>query len=78
MKSTFLKVFTLLLTISTLAVFSGCKKDPDTIATVIVLNEDGMVVPGATVRYFRTLRRAHPHPTNCDSIPLLLQMVPVK
>jgi hypothetical protein len=62
MKSTFLKVFTLLLTISTLAVFSGCKKDPDTIATVIVLNEDGMVVPGATVRLFSNPSESPPPP----------------
>ncbi len=62
MKSTFLKVFTLLLTISTLAVFSGCKKDADTIATVIVLNEDGMVVPGATVRLFSNPSESPPPP----------------
>jgi hypothetical protein len=62
MKSTFLKVFTLTLAISTLAVFSGCKKDPDTIATVIVLNEDGMVVPGATVRLFSNPSESPPPP----------------
>lgn len=62
MKSTFLKLFTLLVAISTLAVLSGCKKDPDTIATVIVLNEDGMVVPGATVRLFSNPSESPPPP----------------
>jgi hypothetical protein len=31
---------------------SGCKKDKQTIATVTVVNEDGEVVPGATVRLY--------------------------
>jgi hypothetical protein len=62
MKSTFLKVFVLLVSIFTIAVFSGCKKDPDTIATVIVLNDAGMVVPGATVRLFSNPSENPPPP----------------
>ncbi len=32
--------------------FVSCKKDVETIATVIVKNESGDVIPGATVRLF--------------------------
>jgi len=52
-----MKKFTSLLTFGTLAllavlVISSCKKDLETIATVIVLNANGNPVPGATVRLF--------------------------
>ncbi len=62
MKSTFLKLFTVGLALSTIALFSGCKKDADTIATIIILNEDGLVVPGATVRLFSNPSESPPPP----------------
>jgi hypothetical protein len=62
MKVTSTRLFTVALSAALLLVFAGCKKDPDTIATVIVLNEDGMVVPGATVRLFSNPSETPPPP----------------
>jgi hypothetical protein len=47
-----LKLFSFVLLCSVLFVFSSCEKDKETIATVLVLDQDGMPVPGATVRLF--------------------------
>jgi len=49
---TFIKLFVFVFAISTLAVFTGCKKDKETIATILVLNDDGDPVPSASVRLF--------------------------
>ena len=49
MKSRFLVLFTLLLTI---AVFTACNKEKDTIAEVKVVTPNGSAVPGAKVRLF--------------------------
>ncbi len=48
---------------SLLIAVSGCKKDKQTIATVIVVNEDGEAVPGATVRLYAQSSETPP-PTN--------------
>ena len=52
MNRNFLKVFVSTLTVCTLFVFSSCKKDPETIATILVLNSDGEPIPGASVRLY--------------------------
>ena len=41
---------------------SGCKKDKQTIATVIVVDEDGDAVPGATVRLYAQSSETPPPP----------------
>ncbi len=38
--------------ILTIGLFSSCKKDKETIATIIVKNSEGTAVPGASVRLF--------------------------
>ncbi|MFN8699036.1 MAG: hypothetical protein ACK5XQ_06890 [Flavobacteriales bacterium] len=50
-KSTSLLFFGTLALLALIAI-GGCKKDKETIATVLVLNEEGDPVPGATVRLF--------------------------
>ncbi|MFM1998630.1 MAG: hypothetical protein RL204_577 [Bacteroidota bacterium] len=47
-----LKLFSIILLCSSLFLFSSCEKDKETIATILVLDQDGMPVPGATVRLF--------------------------
>jgi hypothetical protein len=49
-----LKLFSILLLTSSTLIFSSCKKDEETIATVLVLDVDGKPVPGAEVRLFAT------------------------
>jgi hypothetical protein len=46
------QLFALLLTLSLSIVFYSCRKDKETIANVLVVNEDGNPVPGATVRLY--------------------------
>ena len=46
------QLFALLLTVTLSAVVYSCRKDKETIANVLVVNEDGAVVPGATVRLY--------------------------
>lgn len=41
---------------------TSCKKDKETIATVIVLNDEGLPVPGATVRLFSNPSENPPPP----------------
>ena len=43
-------------------VVNGCKKDKETIATVTIVNDDGAVVPGATVRLFSNPSEYPPPP----------------
>lgn len=47
-----IKLFSTAFILAGAIVFSGCKKDEDTIATVLVLDTDGRPVPGADVRLF--------------------------
>lgn len=51
-----MKTYTTLLTafwlICAFFAVSSCKKDKDTIATILVLNANGNAVPGATVRLY--------------------------
>ncbi len=50
-----------LLALGSVAV-NGCKKDKDTIATVLVVNNTGAPVPGATVRLFAVPSVSPPPP----------------
>lgn len=43
-------------------VINGCKKDKETIATITIVNDDGEVVPGATVRLFSNPSENPPPP----------------
>lgn len=52
MNRTLTKLFVFTILAGSLAVFSGCKKDKETIATILVLNDEGDPVPSATVRLF--------------------------
>ena len=52
MNRTCVKLFLVALSVSSLALFSGCKKDKETITTILVLNDEGDPVPSATVRLF--------------------------
>ncbi len=45
-------LFAVLLLVLTSFVVNGCKKDKQTIATVLIVNDDGEPIPGATVRLF--------------------------
>ena len=45
-------LFSILLLTSSTVIFSSCKKDEETIATVLILDVDGKPVPGAEVRLF--------------------------
>lgn len=47
-----IKLFSTVILSSSIFILSSCKKDEETIATVLVLNEDGVPVPGATVRLY--------------------------
>jgi hypothetical protein len=47
-----IKLFSTVILSSSVFILSSCKKDEETIATVLVLNEDGAPVPGATVRLY--------------------------
>lgn len=46
------KLFSIVILSSTLFIFSSCEKDKETVATILVLDQDGMPVPGATVRLY--------------------------
>lgn len=52
---------TLMLLFAALAV-NSCKKDKQTIATVLVVNDDGEPVPGATVRLYSNPSEVPPPP----------------
>ncbi len=52
---------TLMLLFAALAV-NSCKKDKQTIATVLVVNDDGEPVPGATVRLYSNPSENPPPP----------------
>lgn len=52
MNRTVIKLFTVLLGICSLTVFNSCEKQKETIATILVVTEDGDPVPGAWVRIF--------------------------
>jgi hypothetical protein len=52
MNRTLTKLFVFCSAMGTLAVFSGCEKDKETIATILVVNDEGDPVPSATVRLF--------------------------
>lgn len=52
MKSKNLGVLSIVFTLVVVFVFSSCKKEEETIATIIIRNELGSVVPGASVRLF--------------------------
>jgi hypothetical protein len=41
---------------------NGCKKDKETIATITIVNDEGEVVPGATVRLFSNPSETPPPP----------------
>lgn len=47
-----IKLFLLLLSTGALFAVSSCKKDAETVATVLILDNSGKPVPGATVRLF--------------------------
>lgn len=47
-----LKLFSVLLLTASAFVFSSCRKDEETIATILVLDADGAPVPSASVRLF--------------------------
>ncbi|MFY8136475.1 MAG: hypothetical protein ACOVMR_00125 [Flavobacteriales bacterium] len=47
-----LKLFLLLLSTASVVTLSSCKKDEETIATVLVLDNTGKPVPGVSVRLF--------------------------
>lgn len=47
-----IKLFLLLLSTSAVFVLSSCKKDQETVATILVLDNSGNPVPSATVRLF--------------------------
>lgn len=50
-----------MLTVAAFAV-NGCKKEKDTIASVLVVNSDGTPVPGATVRLYSKPSESPPPP----------------
>ncbi|MDZ4823799.1 MAG: hypothetical protein SH856_10095 [Flavobacteriales bacterium] len=52
MNCTVIKLFVAVLCICSVAVISSCEKQKETIATILVLTEDGDPVPGAWVRIF--------------------------
>jgi hypothetical protein len=51
-----------LLAVSFIGFFSSCKKDKETIATVLVLDNDGDPVPGALVRLYSNPSELPPPP----------------
>ncbi len=62
MKKKYTYLFTLTMLVLGAAVANSCKKDKQTIATVTVVNEDGEVVPGATVRLYSNPSENPPPP----------------
>lgn len=52
MNLTFTKTVVITFCASAFIVLAGCEKDKETIATITVVNEDGVAVPGAQVRLF--------------------------
>lgn len=52
MKSENLRVFAVIFTLIGMVILSSCTKEEETIATIIIKNELGSAVPGATVRLF--------------------------
>lgn len=65
MKRTISKVFLAAMSVCMLLVFSSCEKDPETIATITVLNPDGEPVPGASVRLYSN---PSPNSTNNNNL----------
>jgi hypothetical protein len=63
MKSTqIFKLFGTLLIVCSLFAINSCKKDKQTIATITVVNSDGVVVPGASVRLYAVPSETPPPP----------------
>ncbi|MFM9983773.1 MAG: hypothetical protein ACKVOK_00985 [Flavobacteriales bacterium] len=62
MKKNYTYVFGLVMLLCIGFVINGCKKDKETIATITIVNDDGAVVPGATVRLFSNPSEFPPPP----------------
>jgi hypothetical protein len=62
MKKNSTYIFGLMMLLSIGFVINGCKKDKETIATITIVNDDGAVVPGATVRLFSNPSENPPPP----------------
>lgn len=56
------KMFGSVMVICSLFAIHSCKKDKQTIATVLVVNSDGEPVPGATVRLYAVPSETPPPP----------------
>jgi hypothetical protein len=57
-----IKLFGALVLILSMFAINSCKKDKETIATVLVVNEDGAPVPGASVRLYSVPSESPPPP----------------
>jgi hypothetical protein len=56
------KVFTAVVVVCSLVAVNSCKKDKQTIATVLVVNDEGEPVPGASVRLYAVPSETPPPP----------------
>ncbi|MFN0032165.1 MAG: hypothetical protein ACKVOR_08405 [Flavobacteriales bacterium] len=62
MKKNTTYLFTAMLVALVAVVAGSCKKDKETIATILIVNDDGEPVPGATVRLFSNPSETPPPP----------------
>jgi hypothetical protein len=62
MKKQHTYLYTLVILIMASLAVNGCKKDLQTIATVLVVNDEGQPIPGATVRLYSNPSEFPPPP----------------